>query len=120
MVDELNAVQSIQQSQKKWRRSFQTIFVLIALLSPVMFVVFPKDVPGLLMQVVMLLSMVSVFGLFFLDRISHLLNKKYFKQEIVHKYIFQHLKPDDIHKDAELVVDLIGKRRKDGKAMRSI
>jgi len=120
MTDELKAMQDIQTSQKKWRKTIQIIFVTIIFFSSILFIVFPMILPSMLMQFILLLSMASVFGLFFLDRISHQLNKKYFEQEIVHKYFFQHLRPEDLHKDADLVVELISKRRKDNKSIRSV
>lgn len=120
MTSELEAMQDIQVAQKKWRHRMKILFLTIVVSSSVLFVVFPTVLPGMLMQLILLLSMVGLFGLFFLDRISHLLNKKYFEQDIVHKYFFQHLKPDDVHKDADLVVALISKRRQHSKSVRSV
>ncbi len=120
MLDELGALKTIRQGQRKWRRLLQILFLLIIALTSVLFVVFPQVLPSMLMQLIMLCSMASVFGLFFLDRLSFYLNRFMFKQDIVHKYLFQHLKPDDVHKDAELVMELVGKRRQDSKAMRSL
>lgn len=120
MVDELQALETIHQAQKKWRRFFQISFIAIIIVSSVLFVVIPKSLPPMIMQLVMVLSMASVFGLFFLDRISHLINKKKFKQDIVHKYLFKHLKPDDVHKDSELVLEMVTERRKNGKGMWSV
>lgn len=120
MVDELSAVEAIKKKQKTYRQLFKVSFIVAIVFSSILFVVFPKLLPPILMQLIMLLSMGSVFGLFFLDRISYLLNKKFFKQDIVHKYIFQHLKPDDVHKDSDLVVDMINQRRKNSKEMRSV
>ena len=118
MIDELSALKTIRNTQSKWRRSLRLAFVITIIFSSILFVVFPKVLPGLVMQLVMLLSMGSVFGLFFLDRISHFLAKKYLKQDIIHKYLFQHLKPEDLHKDEDLVLELVAKRRDDSRQLK--
>ena len=47
----------------------------------------------------------------FLDRISYQLNKKFFKQDVLHEYLLKHSKPEDVHKDADIIVELIKDRR---------
>ncbi len=118
MIDELTALNNILTSQRKWRTRFGMVFIVIILTSTVFFVVFPKTLPPMLMQVVLLLTMASVFGLFFLNVISHLINKRQFQHDVVDKYLYQFLKADDVRRDSELVLELLSTRRKNSEATR--
>lgn len=117
-MNELEAVQAIQGSQKKWRRLMKFSFIIVVVFATTLFVVSPKILPSTFMQMILLISMGSLFALFFLDRISFILVKQLFKKDILHKYLFQHLKPEDVHRDVELLVEMIGKRRRDTKEFR--
>jgi len=109
----------MQATQKMWRRTMQISFIAIIVITTSLFVAFPYLLPGALMQLIMLLSMGSLFSLFFLDRLSFMLSKRKFTQDVMHQYFFKNLKPDDVHRDAELVVELVSKRRRDGKSLRT-
>jgi len=111
MIDELAALRILHAEQKKWRRVSTISFILIIAVSSFIFIVIPKTIPGLLFQVIMILSMVSVFGLVFLDRVSFILNKKFAKKDIVNKYLLQNSKPEDMHQDVEFILELVRDRR---------
>ena len=111
MVNEIETLRTLHADQKKWRLVSLISFIVIIAISSFIFIVIPKSLPGLLFQVVMILSMGSVFGLVFLDRVSFILNKRFSKKDIVNKYLFQNSKPEDIHQDVELVLDLVKERR---------
>ena len=112
MLDELVAIKAIHAEQKRKRLLCGVSFVTLIVIASLVLVAMPKVLPGLLYQLLMIISMACVFGLFFLDRISFMLTKKFYQKDILHKYLFEHSRPDDIHKDPELVVDLISRRRK--------
>jgi len=111
MIDELAALKILHAEQKKWRRVSTISFIVIIAVSSFIFIVVPKAIPGLLFQIIMLLSMGSVFGLVFLDRVSFILNKKFAKKDIVNKYLLQNSKPEDMHQDVEFILELVRDRR---------
>lgn len=92
------------------RISFVVSITFLAITS-FLFVVFPKIIPGAIMQLMMLLVMGLVFALVFLDRVSFVINKKLYRKDILHDYLFTHSKPEDIHSDLELVQELVASRR---------
>jgi len=110
-MDDLDALSDLHNSQKKWRLVSKLCFVFIVLISTLVFVIYPRDVSGFLIQILMILSMLSIIGLVFLDRVSYQLNKKFFKQDLLHEYLLKHSKPEDIHKDTDIIVELIKDRR---------
>ncbi len=110
-MDELVVIKEMHKSQRQWRLATQLSFIAIVLISSFILVVLGREVSGVLIQLVMLLSMVSIAGLIFLDFISFMLNKKFFKQDIMHEYLFKHAKPEDFNKVPEIVVELIKDRR---------
>lgn len=110
-MDELVVIKEMHKSQRQWRLATQLSFIAIVLISSFILVVLGREVSGILIQLVMLLSMVSIAGLVFLDFISFMLNKKFFKQDIIHEYLFKHAKHEDFNKDPEIVVELIKDRR---------
>jgi len=110
-MDELSALKAMHKKQRSYRVMSLIAFIIIIIFSSVVFVVFPKVVPGMLMQVIMVTVMGAVFGLVFLDRVSFTINKKLYKKDILHDYLFTHSKPEDIHKDVELVQELVSTRR---------
>ncbi len=117
-MDEASALKAIHSKQRKLRvMSLITFLVIIAVVT-VVFVVFPKDIPGVLMQMIMVVVMGAVFGLVFLDRVSFTLNKKTYKKDILHDYLFTHSQPDDIRRDLDLVQELIVSRRKAAQEMK--
>jgi hypothetical protein len=110
-VDDLASIKAMHNEQKRWRLLSLLTFIAVLIVSSFVFIVLPRDVSGLFVQVLMILSMLSIIGLVFLDRVSFQLNKKFFKQNVIHEYLFKHSKPEDIHKDADIVVELIKDRR---------
>ena len=110
-MDELNAIKSMHKEQKRWRLYSLLSFVVILVISTFIFVVIPRTFSGIFIQMLMILCMLSIIGLVFLDRVSFQLNKKFFKQNVMHEYLFTHSKPEDIHKDADIVVELVKDRR---------
>jgi len=110
-MDELSAIKSMHKEQKRWRLASMLSFVVILIVSTFIFVVVPREFSGIFIQGLMILSMISIMGLVFLDRVSFQLNKKFFKQDIMHEYLFKHSKPEDIHKDADIVTELLKDRR---------
>ncbi|HFE39039.1 MAG TPA: hypothetical protein ENK06_11585 [Gammaproteobacteria bacterium] len=110
-MDELELIKEMHESQRNWRRKVMLSFIAILIISTFTFVVVGRNVSGLLTQMLMILSMLSITGLVFLDFISFMLNKKFFRQDIMREYLFTHSKPEDIHKDSDVVVELIKDRR---------
>ena len=110
-MDELDAIKSMHKEKRRWRLASMLSFIVILIVSSFIFVVIPREFSGIFIQVLMILSMLSIGGLVFLDRVSFQLNKKFFKQGIMHEYLFTHSKPEDIHKDADIVVELVRDRR---------
>lgn len=110
-MDELSAIKSMHKEQKRWRIASLLSFITMIVVSSFVFIVLSREVSGVFVQVLMILSMLSIVGLVFLDRVSFQLNKKFFKQDIFLQYLFKHSKPEDIHKDADIVVELIKDRR---------
>lgn len=117
-MDEAKALQMMHAKQRFFRKMSLIIFSAIIAFASVAFVVFPKEIPGLLMQMMMILVMGSVFGLVFLDRVSFILNKKTYKKDILHDYLFTHSQPEDIRRDIELVQELIVSRRQAAQEMK--
>jgi len=111
MLDELSAIKSLQESQRRWKRTCLISFLIIIAVNSAMFVVIPKDLPGLLFQALLIITMFSVFGMVFLDVVAFHINKQLNKKDILYKYLLQHLKAEDVHKDVDLVVQLIKDRR---------
>ena len=101
----------MHKEQKRWRLYSLLSFVVILIISTFIFIVIPRVFSGIFIQMLMILSMLSIIGLVFLDRVSFQLNKKFFKQDMMHEYLFTHSKPEDIHKDADIVVELVKDRR---------
>lgn len=110
-MDELSALKAMHKDQKRWRMMSMLTFIVLIILSTIVFVVFPRAVSGIFIQFLMIVSMLAIIGLVFLDRVSFQLNKKFFKQDITHEYLFKHSKPEDVHKDADVIVELIKDRR---------
>ena len=110
-MDELKALQAIHKEQKRWRLVSLLSFVVIIAASSFVFIVLSREVSGILIQVLMILSMLSIIGLVFLDRVSFQLNKKFFKQNIMCEYLFKHSKPEDMHEDADIIIELVKDRR---------
>lgn len=117
-MDEVSALKAIHSKQRKLRRICLAVFSLIVAFATVLFVVFPKEIPGVLMQMMMVLVMGAVFGLVFLDRVSFVLNKKMYKKDILHDYLFTHSQPEDIRRDIDLVQELIVSRREAAQEMK--
>ena len=111
-MDEKAALEAMHAKQSKIRKTSMMVLILIIALSSVVFVVFPKTLPGMLVQVIMIAAMASVFGLVFLDRVSFTINKKTYRKDILHDYLFTHSKPEDMHKDVELIQEQVVARRK--------
>ncbi|MDH3327164.1 MAG: hypothetical protein OEM38_10660 [Gammaproteobacteria bacterium] len=110
-MNEITALKAMHGRQRSLRKACLTVFVSVVFLASIVFVVFPKELPGVLMQIFMVIVMACVFGLVFLDRVSFTINKKLYKKDILHDYLFTHSIPEDIHKDIELVQELIVSRR---------
>ena len=87
-MDEVKALNAMHAKQRSLRLLCLISFSAIIAVASVAFVVFPKELPGLLMQVMMVVVMGSVFGLVFLDRVSFTINKKMYKKDILHDYLF--------------------------------
>lgn len=117
-MDEISALKAMHDKQRILRKLSLALFIVIIAFASVTFVVFPKDLPGVLMQLIMVLVMGAVFGLVFLDRVSFTINKKLYKKDILHDYLFMHSQPEDIHKDIELVQELIVSRRQAAQEMK--
>lgn len=117
-MDEVTALKAMHKKQRKLRIISLTVFSLIVSVASVLFVVFPKDLPGALTQLMMVVVMGSVFGLVFLDRVSFVLNRKMYKKDILHDYLFTHSQPEDIRRDIELVQELIVSRREAAQEMK--
>jgi len=117
-VDEKSALVAIHKKQKDIRLTSTILFSIIVAVSSVLFIVYPKALPGVVMQIIMLFAMSSIFGLLFLDRVSYTINKKLYKKDILHDYLFKHSKPDDMHKEVELVQELVVTRRQAAKEMK--
>jgi len=117
-MDEVSALKAMHRKQRKLRRLCLAVFIAIIAVASVLFVVFPKDIPGVLMQLMMVVVMGAVFGLVFLDRVSFVLNKKMYKKDILHDYLFTHSHPEDIRRDIELVQELIVSRREAAQEMK--
>ena len=110
-MDEISVIKEMHQSQKRWRRMAQLIFITIAVLFSVIFIVMGRNISGAVTQILMIISMLSIGGLVFLDVVSFLLNKKFFRKDILGEYLFKHSKPEDMHKAEDIVVELIKDRR---------
>jgi len=117
-MDEISALKAMHAKQHTFRKVSFFVFIIIIGLASVGFVVFPKVIPGVIMQLMMVVVMGAVFGLVFLDRVSFVLNKKTYKKDILHNYLFTHSHPEDMRKDVELVQALIASRRQAAKEMR--
>ena len=117
-MDEVSALTAMHSKQRSYRIMSLILFVLTIVIASVAFIVFPKQLPGMLMQVLMVTVMGAVFGLVFLDRVSFMINKKTYKKDILHDYLFTHSHPEDIHRDMELVQELIVSRREAAQEMK--
>jgi len=117
-MNEITALKAMHKKQRIYRKASIALFVVIIGVASVGFIVFPKVLPGMLMQMMMVLVMGAVFGLVFLDRVSFTLNKRIYKKDILHDYLFTHSKPEDIHKDIELVQELVVTRRQAAQEMK--
>lgn len=111
MMDELTTLESIYKSQKRWKMISMLVFVVIIAISSVVFIVLSRAIPGIVIQVLMILCMFSIVGLVFLDRVSYQLNKKFFEKSVLHDNLFKHSKPEDMYTDADIMVELIKSRR---------
>ena len=109
-MDELKSIIAIHKEQKRWRLMSLISFIIIIIASSFVFVIFSREVSGVLVQVLMILTMFSIMGLVFLDRVSYQLNKKFYKQNITSEYLFKHLKPEDMYTDSDILVELIKDR----------
>lgn len=119
MTDELSAIKELHIQQRRWRkRCFISLLSIVIILS-VVFIMFAPMLHGLLMQLMMVISMFSIAGLIFLDWLSFQVNKRKFPKEIVHNYVLEHSKPEDIHQNSELVLSLVQERRKENKHLKN-
>ena len=110
-MDELKVLTSIHKEQKRWRLVSLLSFIAIVIASSFVFIVLSREVSGILVQVLMILSMFSIIGLVFLDRVSFQLNKKFYKKDTMCEYLFKHSKPEDMHEDTDIIVELVKDRR---------
>ena len=117
-MDEVKALSTMHAKQRSLRKVCLISFSLIIAVASVAFVVFPKELPGMLMQLMMVIVMGAVFGLVFLDRVSFMINKKMYKKDILHDYLFTHSHPEDIRRDIDLVQELIVSRREAAQELR--
>ena len=110
-MDELSALTSIHKKQKRWRLVSLLSFIAVVVASSFVFIVLSREVPGVLVQILMILCMFSIIGLVFLDRVSFQLNKKFYKKDIMCEYLFKHSKPEDMHEETDIIVELVKDRR---------
>lgn len=110
-MNELALLKDMHESQRKWRKTSLFSFIATVLIASFILIVLGKEVSGILVQIVMILGMLSVAGLVFLDVVSFVLNKKFFKQDVIHEYLFKHSKAEDINEDVDIVMELINDRR---------
>jgi len=115
MTDELSVIKELHTQQRRWRkRCFISLLSIVIILS-IVFIMFAPMLHSWLMQLMMVISMFSIGGLMFLDWLSFQVNKRKFPKEIIHNYVLEHSKPEDIHQNAELTLDLVQERRKENK-----
>lgn len=111
-MDEAQALEKMHQSQRQWRMRCKIGFIFTVVVSSFIFITLPNVLPGFLFQTIMVASMLSVFGLVFLDQASFQINKKFYPiKDILNNYLFKHSKAEDIHKAVDVVVELIKDRR---------
>lgn len=110
-MDELQAIKNIHAQQRRWKSKIRIIFLVTIVVASIILIVLPRTFSAIFFQFVMLLSMASIFGMFFLNFISFQVNKRFFKKDVLHDYLFKHSKSDDIEKDPELIEELIRDRR---------
>lgn len=110
-MNELDVLKKMHVSQRQWRMASLLSFIAIIAISSFILVVLARDISGVFVQIIMILSMISVAGVVFLDVVSFVLNKKFFKQDIVHAYLFKHSKSSDFKEDADIIIELIKDRR---------
>jgi len=119
MLDELSAIKELHTQQRRWRKTCFISLISIVILSSAVFIMFGPALHNLLLQLMMVISMFSIAGLIFLDWMSFQVNKRKFPKEIIHGYVLEHSKPEDIHQSAELILNLVQERRKENPNMKN-
>ncbi len=113
MLDELSAIKELHTQQRRWRKTCFISLISIVIVASVVFIMFTPVLHSWLLQLMMVISMFSIAGLMFLDWLSFQVNKRKFPKEIIHNYVLEHSKPEDIHQSADLILNLVQERRKE-------
>lgn len=118
MINELSAIKELHVQQRRWRKTCFIGFISTLVISSVVFILFTTMLHSLILQLIMVISMSAIFGVTFLDWFSFQINKKRFPKGIIHEYVLEHSKPEDIHQNAELILNVLQDRRQEKKNLK--
>ncbi|MDH5216307.1 MAG: hypothetical protein OEX19_01325 [Gammaproteobacteria bacterium] len=94
--EEINALVELRQSQQEFKKKSRIVFTFTVVIASILMIVAPTLLPRPIYILVMLSSMLSIFGLVFLGRVGLILTKRKFGDRRPHKRLGELSDPDDL------------------------
>lgn len=94
--EEINALEELRQSQQEFKKKSRIVFTFTVVIASILMIVAPTLLPRPIYILVMLSSMLSIFGLVFLGRVGLILTKRKFSDQRPHKRLAELSDPDDL------------------------
>jgi len=94
--EEINALEELRQSQQEFKKKSRIVFTFTVVIASILMIVAPTLLPRPIYILIMLSSMLSIFGLVFLGRVGLILTKRKFSDRRPHKRLAELSDPDDL------------------------
>lgn len=94
--EEINALEELRQSQQEYKKKSRIVFVFTVVIASIIMIVAPTLLPRPVHMLIMVASMMSIFGLVFLGRVGLILTKRKFGDKRPHKRLAELSDPDDL------------------------
>ena len=109
--DEIKALEELRQSQQVHKKKSKIIFIITVIIASTIMIIAPTLLPRPIHMLIMILSMMSIFGLVFLGRVGLILTKRKFGKQRPHKRLAEMSEPDDLFLDINEALKNIDERQ---------
>lgn len=108
---EYQALEELHQDQRQIRPKTRVLFIIAVIIASILMIIYPTSMPRLIYNLVMLLSMMSIFGIVFNGRVALMLTKRRFKDKRPHRRLAELSEPDDLDLSIEDALKKIAERQ---------
>jgi cytochrome c biogenesis protein CcdA len=110
-AEEIKALEELRQSQIVFKKQSRIVFIFIVITASILMIMIPTIMPRPVYILVMVASMLSIFGLVFLGRVGLILTKRRFGLKRPHRRLAQLSEPDDLELDVIEALKMIDERQ---------